>query len=227
PRGRLQSMVRELHLEAAEDGASRGHLVDQRIEPVDEESSSSGASQRISTASLETTRAGSVSTAVSASAACANASSRVAPMPRTPTSAPWGKCSQAMAFVHSTPQDRHDLVVVDLGEPAITLADGEALHRCIEAGELVGVRSYPLDSLTRADRDGANEMLWSFRGDRMQRGDHRRARRETVVDDDRNPTGRLEGGSCGRVLGTAAAHGLELHGHFAFDVFVRRAARFR
>src|SRR5258708_31711376 len=129
-----------------------------------------------------------------------------------------------MVSVRSAPQDRHDLVVVDLREPAVTLADGEALHRCIETDELVGVRPYPLDSLMRADRDGTNEMLWMFRGDGVQRGDHRRARREAVVDDDRNASGGIQPGACRRVPGSAAANRLELHGHFALDVFLRRAA---
>src|SRR5581483_12214431 len=78
------------------------------------QSSSSGASQEISTDSSDLTDCGSVMMAVNATAACSKASSFVAPTPRTPMSASWGRCSQCASIMHDLARD---LIVKGIGQP--------------------------------------------------------------------------------------------------------------
>ena len=80
------------------------HLVDDRVEPVDK--------QQLKVRRLASDLDGTerldlrlVTTAVNASAACSNACAGVAPKPRTPTSASWGKCSHP-AWLIGTPRRR-------------------------------------------------------------------------------------------------------------------------
>ena len=57
-------------------------------------------------------------------------------------------------------QDRYDLVVVDLREAAITLADREELHGWVQTDDIIGMRSHSLDGLAGAD--GTFDLRWTL-----------------------------------------------------------------
>ena len=162
PSGCVQARILDRHHERAEQHPPCGHLVDEGIQPVDEQQVFARRLAGDRNGAFGPTESRSVTTLVSASAICWKAASFVGPVPRIPISAPCAKCSQAFRMATVTSEsilDRRSRYGCPAGLPGSGKVGLALLHR--SAGSNTSCNS-PKSRISR--RSSSSRPLWSING---------------------------------------------------------------
>src|SRR5512135_3494749 len=88
---------------------------------------------------------------------------------------------------HPLTDEADNLSILDLRETLVELAYGPEVDRCQHAGDVIAAAADLREPIERGHGHGDDKFVRLLRSDRLQRGDHRRARGDPVVGDDGRP----------------------------------------